>query len=239
MTESTLPDGDPAPPTSALVHPGTELHGTLDGLAENLAAVVRQSAGVDRSTQPGHTVYSLEVSGLAEFPARNQAIGVLVEWGHIPDEARLELQRRATSNSASLEQAAQDILDNLTDPAVSTPLDPLGLTEVIANPSLSPSLNRAQRQGRAGRNNARALRMRRPTSRARTGSPRGADLTAPERAVQRLIIAESSTPRIAAALLLLPGTVTNHPHAIMVELGAHSRVETVAISPSRNILATP
>jgi hypothetical protein len=33
--------------------------------------------------------------------------------------------------------------------------------------------------------------------------------------------------------------VTNHPHAIMVELGAHSRVETVAISPSRNILATP
>jgi hypothetical protein len=50
------------------------LHGTLDGLAENLAAVVRQSAGVDRSTQPGHTVYSLEGSGLALVPTASNHI---------------------------------------------------------------------------------------------------------------------------------------------------------------------
>ena len=213
--------------------------GAQGGDVADLPAVVSQSAGVGRSTRPGHTACSLEVGGLAEFSARNQAIGVLVELGHTPDQARLELQRRATSNSASLEQTAQDILDNLADPAVSTPLDPLGLTEVIANPSLSPSLNRAQRQGRTDPTNARALRMRRPTSRARTGSPRGADLTAPERAVLRLIIAGSNTPTIAATLLLLPGTVTNHTHAIMVKLGTHSRVETVAISLSRNILGPP
>jgi DNA-binding NarL/FixJ family response regulator len=81
--------------------------------------------------------------------------------------------------------------------------------------------------------------MRRPTTRARTGSTRGADLTAPERAVLRLIIAGSNTTTIAAALLLLPATVTNHTHAIMAKLGAHSRVETVAISLSRNILSPP
>ena len=80
--------------------------------------------------------------------------------------------------------------------------------------------------------------MRRPTSRARTGSTRGADLTGPERDVLRLLIAGSSTATIAAALLLLPGTVTTHTNAIMVKLGAHSRVETVAICLSKNIPGT-
>jgi DNA-binding NarL/FixJ family response regulator len=56
--------------------------------------------------------------------------------------------------------------------------------------------------------------------------------------VLRLIIAGSSTPTIAAALRLLPGTVTNHAHAIMVKLGAHSRFEPVAICLSSNILGT-
>ena len=201
----------------------------------DLAAVVSRSAGVDRSSRAGPTVHLVEVSCLAEFSARNQAIGVLVERGRTRDAARLEVQRRATSNAETLKQTAQEILDNLTGPAVSTALDPLGLTAAMANPDPDPTPKRAGRRPRTRPNNALAPRMRRPTSPARTGSPRGADLTAPERAVLRLIIAGSSTPTIAAALRLLPGTVTNHAHAIMVKLGAHSRVEPVAICLSSNI----
>jgi len=106
--------------------------------------------------------------------------------------------------------------------------------------SPDPTLTELKVRRRTRLNNALALRMRRPTTtRARTGSPRGADLTAPERGGLPLIIAGSITPTIAAALLLLPGTVTTHTNAIMVKLGAHSRVETVAISLGKNILGTP
>ena len=193
MTESTLPDGDPAPPTAVLVYSATALQETLDGLAENLVAagptpvgltmtvvldgvavtlpagdrhsavassvvqdlpnstpgprdpdsmvalfaaqigdfadlatVVSRSAGADTPAQGGHTFHSLEVTDLAEFSARNQAIGVLVDRGHTPDEARLVLQRRATSNSATLIQTAQDILDDLTDPAAQPRSTPWG-----------------------------------------------------------------------------------------------------------------
>ncbi len=204
----------------------------------DLAAVVSRSAGVDRSSRAGPTVHLVEVSCLAEFSARNQAIGVLVERGRTRDAARLEVQRRATSNAATLNQTAQEILDNLTGPAVSTALDPLGLTAVMANPDLDSTPKRAG----GGHEPAPTMHSHRGCGdqrHERGPVPReGADLTAPERAVLRLIIAGSITPTIAAALRLLPGTVTNHAHAIMVKLGAHSRVETVAISLSSNILGT-
>lgn len=91
---------------------------------------------------------------------------------------------------------------------------------------------------RADTNSTPVARMRQPTSRARTGSARGADLTTPERAVLGLLIAGGNTTTIAATLHLVPGTVRNHAHAIMAKLGAHSNVETVAISLNRNILGT-
>jgi len=48
---------------------------------------------------------------------RNQAIGVLIDRGHAPDEARIELSRRANREGITMNQTAQDILDALTAPA--------------------------------------------------------------------------------------------------------------------------
>jgi hypothetical protein len=45
---------------------------------------------------------------------RNQAIGVLIDRGNAPEEARIELYRRASREGVSMNQTAQDILDTLT-----------------------------------------------------------------------------------------------------------------------------
>ena len=45
---------------------------------------------------------------------RNQAIGVLIDRGNAPEEARIELYRRASREGTSMNQTAQDILDTLT-----------------------------------------------------------------------------------------------------------------------------
>jgi hypothetical protein len=48
---------------------------------------------------------------------RNQAIGVLIDRGHAPDEARIELYRRANRDGITMNQTAQHILDTVTVPA--------------------------------------------------------------------------------------------------------------------------
>lgn len=151
---------------------------------------------------------SMRVTGLAEFSVRNQAIGVLIDQGHTPDQAWMEL-RRATRDDATLDETAQHTLDHLTR-----------------------TTNRAEASA------ARTPRTRLPARRARTRAVRGADLIARERDVLRLLVAGFSTVAIAAALLVLPGTVGDHIHSIMIKLGADSRVETVAISVSENVLGT-
>ena len=55
---------------------------------------------------------------------RNQAIGVLIDRGHAPDEARIELSRRANREGITMNQTAQDILDALTVPAPPSWLEP-------------------------------------------------------------------------------------------------------------------
>ena len=55
---------------------------------------------------------------------RNQAIGVLIDRGNAPDEARIELYRRASSEGITMNQTAQDILDTLTVPAPPSWLEP-------------------------------------------------------------------------------------------------------------------
>ena len=79
----------------------------------DLAAVVTGSAGRDRSIAQSRSAHSLGVSGLAEFSARNQAIGVLVEQGHTPDEARTEIRRRSARSAGTLTETSQDILNSL------------------------------------------------------------------------------------------------------------------------------
>ena len=55
---------------------------------------------------------------------RNQAIGVLIERGSPPEEARIELHRRANKDGITMNQTAQDILDALTVPAPPSWLEP-------------------------------------------------------------------------------------------------------------------
>jgi hypothetical protein len=110
-------------PFSALVPDvmdGTMMFYAADeGAFADLAAFVPRSAGVCVQVPPGEQMtsprpgYSLRLSGLAEFCTRNQAIGVLIDQGYTPDEARIELSRRATRDEATLDDTAQDTVNHL------------------------------------------------------------------------------------------------------------------------------
>ena len=64
----------------------------------------------------------------------------------------------------------------------------------------------------------------------------GADLTARERDVLRMLVAGKSTSALAAELFIAPATARNHIQSIMNKLGAHSRLEAVSITVRHNIL---
>ena len=64
----------------------------------------------------------------------------------------------------------------------------------------------------------------------------GADLTAREREVLILLTAGKSTADIAGALVVASATARNHIQSIMTKLGAHTRLEAVAIAARGNIL---
>lgn len=130
-------------------------HAAEVGAFADLAAVVARSAGAGERVLSGGYVTplrsgnSLAVSGLAAFSVRNQAMGVLIDQGCTPDEARIELCRRSTSDEAAMDDTAQDILDHL---AVTT--------------------TRARAAG------GRTLGTGLPAQRARTRAAPGAELTA-------------------------------------------------------------
>jgi DNA-binding NarL/FixJ family response regulator len=73
---------------------------------------------------------------------------------------------------------------------------------------------------------------------AQAGNRIGADLTAREREVLRLLIAGKSTSALAAELFVAPATARNHIQSIMNKLGAHSRLEAVAVALRENLVAT-
>lgn len=64
----------------------------------------------------------------------------------------------------------------------------------------------------------------------------GADLTAREREVLELLTQGKSTADLAQALVVAPATARNHIQSIMNKLGAHSRLEAVAIAIRENML---
>ena len=72
---------------------------------------------------------------------------------------------------------------------------------------------------------------------AKAGSGIGTDLTAREREVLRLLVAGKSTSALAAELFVAPATARNHIQSIMNKLGAHSRLEAVAIAMRENVLS--
>ena len=73
---------------------------------------------------------------------------------------------------------------------------------------------------------------------AKAGNGIGADLTARECEVLRLLIAGKSTSALAAELCIAPATARNHIQSIMSKLGAHSRLEAVAVALRENLVAT-
>jgi hypothetical protein len=56
------------------------------------------------------------VTGLRELATINRAIGALIELGHTPESARVELRRSAAMDSGNMPAAAQRILDGLHRP---------------------------------------------------------------------------------------------------------------------------
>src|SRR6478752_3162859 len=64
----------------------------------------------------------------------------------------------------------------------------------------------------------------------------GHDLTAREREVLKLLAEGRSTSTIAGTLFVAPATARNHVQSIMTKLGAHSRLEAVAIALRENII---
>jgi DNA-binding NarL/FixJ family response regulator len=64
----------------------------------------------------------------------------------------------------------------------------------------------------------------------------GHDLTAREREVLSLLAAGRSTSAMAGTLFVAPATARNHVQSIMTKLGAHSRLEAVAIALRENII---
>ncbi len=72
---------------------------------------------------------------------------------------------------------------------------------------------------------------------AKTNSGIGTDLTAREREVLRLLVAGKSTAALAGELFVAPATARNHIQSIMNKLGAHSRLEAVAIALRENVVA--
>jgi two-component system response regulator DevR len=74
---------------------------------------------------------------------------------------------------------------------------------------------------------------------AQAGNGIGTDLTAREREVLRLLVAGKSTSGLAAELFVAPATARNHIQSVMNKLGAHSRLEAVAIAMRENVLSRP
>ncbi|HEV2360595.1 MAG TPA: response regulator transcription factor [Acidimicrobiales bacterium] len=66
----------------------------------------------------------------------------------------------------------------------------------------------------------------------------GADLTEREREVLSLLADGLSSEAMGARLYVSPNTIRNHVQNILVKLGAHSRLEAVAIAARTGILPT-
>lgn len=72
----------------------------------------------------------------------------------------------------------------------------------------------------------------------RRGRRLGDDLTAREREVLQLLAVGKSTRDLAGELFVSQATARNHVQSIMNKLGAHSRLEAVAIASRENIVET-
>jgi DNA-binding NarL/FixJ family response regulator len=72
-----------------------------------------------------------------------------------------------------------------------------------------------------------------------TGRSLGADVTTREREVFALIATGASTTNVANELCVSANTVRNHVQRVLVKLGAHSKLEGVAIAVREGVIARP
>lgn len=71
---------------------------------------------------------------------------------------------------------------------------------------------------------------------SRDYQPTGADLTRREREVLDMLALGLATPDIAARLYLSVNTVRNHVQNLLAKLGAHSKLEAVAVARRHGLL---
>ena len=81
--------------------------------------------------------------------------------------------------------------------------------------------------------------LRRIMPRLRGGYRLGDDLTARERMILELLAQGTTTLAISKSLFIANATARNHVQSIISKLGAHTRLEAVAIALRENILARP
>jgi two-component system response regulator DevR len=84
-----------------------------------------------------------------------------------------------------------------------------------------------------------AADLRRLLPRLRGGHKLGDDLTQRERTILRLLVEGTSTTAIAQELVIAVTTARNHVQAVITKLGAHSRLEAVAIALREEIVSLP
>ena len=125
--------------------------GAFVDLAADLSFALGLSPGIvilDDDLTP--TNVSPGLIGLAELAQVNQAIGILIKRGHLPDDARAELHRLADHGHTTVAAAAQEAdLDRPTRPHATRKCrlvifsarlfaDTFGSVEYPASPDLSP-----------------------------------------------------------------------------------------------------
>jgi hypothetical protein len=105
------------------VEPGSELllyadkPGAFVDLAADLSYALRLTPDVvtlDDDLNPASDPTRL--NGLTEMSSVNQAIGILIDRGHLPDSARTELDRLAHQAQTTLHAAAQQLIRTTPQP---------------------------------------------------------------------------------------------------------------------------
>jgi len=112
-----------------------------------------------------------------------------------------------------------------------------GSAGFVAKGQRASALLDAVRRAAAGEMVVSAEDMQRLLPAFLRGKPRlGHDLTAREKDVLRLLAKGRTTGAIAAELFIAPSTARNHIQSVIGKLGAHSKLEAVAIALRENIV---
>ena len=86
--------------------------GAFDALADHARAALPM---VETALDGGAAASAYPIISLAASVEVNQAVGVLLDQGHVPEDAMIELQRRAADAGTDLATAARRVLATLTN----------------------------------------------------------------------------------------------------------------------------